>query len=140
VHVEAVRFTVRVEDMNEQALSHVGVQDAGRNAAVPARLVEVGRDHRIQTGHRVTRIQVLAVDESVEPPTLDLRLRYTGVLVAVAPHAVAPVAVVLAILRIDGAVPRDGLDPQVHITTRHRPSSGVIEIVCSILRSDNSAS
>ena len=106
---------VRVQHVNEQPLSGLGVEHRARHPAIEPRLVDVGRRDRRRIWNRERRIQVLAIHDGVELALLDLGMRNVRVLVRRIAHAVATMLVVFGIVWRDGTVRRDPLDLEVDV-------------------------
>jgi hypothetical protein len=72
--VKAVRLVVGVEYMHEEPLAGLGVQDGARNPPIERRLVDVGGDQRRGVRNRKARVEILAIDDRVQPADRDLRV------------------------------------------------------------------
>src|SRR5438093_8041614 len=91
MHVHAVRHRVAVQDVNLESLAWLRVYHCAGHAAAEHGLVYVCRHYFIRLWDEIVRIEVLAIDDSSQPPRVDLRLRNRRVLVTRVAHTVTPI-------------------------------------------------
>ena len=120
VHVEAVGLVVAVQHVDVEPLARLRVEDGAGNAAACLRFVDVGGDQRIGLGNRVVPIHILSVHQRVQRPPLHLGRGNRPRLVAVVPHAVERLSVMVVGVWRDGAVLPELLDLEVDMSNgRH---------------------
>ncbi len=92
VQVKAVAVSlVGVQDMDVKPLAGTGVERCAGHAPVPRRLVDIGCDDFRRVGHRVIRVEIFSIHQSIEAGCENLVRRDSAQLVPLVEHAVAPI-------------------------------------------------
>ncbi len=92
VQMKAVAIAgIGVADMNVQSLARLRVQDGAGNAAVPRRLIAIGSNNRGGVRNCVVRVEIFAVDQSIQRCCQDLARREPTIFVTRAKHTIASI-------------------------------------------------
>src|SRR5262245_17352450 len=83
---------VSIQDMNPQSLAWFGIDYSSRDTSIGHWLVDVVGNQRTHVRHRVSRVEVLAVNQRIEPAQSDLAVLHATVLVA---HVTSAIQVVM---------------------------------------------
>src|SRR5437867_13445864 len=107
--MKTVNCRVAIEDVNLEALTWARIDKCTRNAPAEHWLVDVCRHELVWLGNQITRVEILPIDECVQPACLHLRGRYDGVLMPWIAHAIPAVDMGWhdLELRLNGAVVED---------------------------------
>ena len=77
--------------MDLEALSRVRIDQRTRNAPAEHWLIDVSWHELVWLGNQVAGVEILAIDECVQPARLHLRSRYDGVVMTWIAHAIPAV-------------------------------------------------